>query len=164
MNRQLSSKEKKRRELILQREFANTTLSQKLLSKTITSLRDMPIAPLIEPFASEFTSEEKQELYDAITTSSFYQKSPDFVRAWFQLRIQDVLERGHLPSNVEILCIREVFGRELAGSIVIKAIEFSKDLDKETREYVVSPKNEIEAIIFKGLLGEVNGPEKSTQP
>lgn len=154
MDCKLSAKEKQRRELILQREFANTTLSKELLSKTITSLRDMPIAPLIEPFGSKFPSKDKQKLYDLITTSSFYQKQSEIVRAWFQLRLQDILERGHLPSHIEIICINEVFGGELAGTITRKALEFLENHDKETREYIVSPKNEIEAIIFTGLVGE----------
>ena len=152
MDWKLSAKEKQRRELILQREFANIPLSNELLSKTIASLRDMPIAPLIEPFGSQFTSEEKQQLYDEITTSSFYQKQSEIVRAWFQLRLQDILERGHLPSHVEIICISEVFGGELAGTILRKALEFLQNHDKETREYVASPKNKIETIIFAGLV------------
>ena len=156
MDWKLSAKEKQRRELILQREFANTTLSYTLLSKTIASLRDMPTASLIEPMGSKFTSEEKQQLYNEITTSSFLPKQSEIVRAWFQLRIQDILERGHLPSHVEIICIREVFGKELAGTLIIKAMEVLEDLDSETRHYVTSPKNEIEGIIFASFKGNAH--------
>ena len=162
MDLKLSGKEKQRRELILQREFANTTLSHELLSKTVASLRDMPTASLIEPMGSKFTSEEKQQLYDEITASSFLQKQSEIVRAWFQLRIQDILERGHLPSHIEIICIREVLGKELAAAIILKALEILKGLDSETRDYVTSPKNEIEVIIFTGLEG--NTYEKGAQP
>ena len=164
MDWKLSAKEKRRRELILKREFANTTLSYELLSKAIASLRDMPIAPLIEPFGSNFTSEEKNKLYDQITSSSVFQKQSEIVRAWFQLRFQDILERGHLPSHVEIDCIRGILGKELAAAIILKALEILKDHDSETREYVTSPKNEIEAIIFTGLLREGNAHEKHAQP
>lgn len=148
----LSPKEKQRRKLILEHEFANTTMSHELLAKTTTQLRNMPIAPLIEPFGSAFTSVEKQELYDVITTSPFYRGQSEIVRAWFQLRMQDILERGHLPSSIEIICINEVFGGDLASSITRKALEFLKNHDKETREYVVNPKNAIEAVIFNALV------------
>ena len=163
MDWKLSAKEKQRRELILQREFANTTLSRKLLSKTIASLRDMPAAPLIEPFGSQMPSDMKEGLYDVMTTSSYLQKHSEIIRAWFQLRMQDLIERGHLPSHIEIIFMNEVFGGELAGTITRKSLEILKDHDRETREYVVSPKNEIEAIIFEGLVGEGNANEKSTQ-
>jgi hypothetical protein len=112
----------------------------------------MPIAPLIEPFGSKFTSDEKQELYDVMTTSSFLQKCSDITRAWFQLRMQDLLERGHLPSHIEIIFINKVFSGELAGAITLKSVEILKKHDRETREYVVSPKSQIEAIIFDGVV------------
>jgi len=163
MDWKLSAKEKQRRELILQREFANTTLSRELLSKTIASLRDMPTAPLIEPFGSQMPSDMKEGLYDVMTTSSYLQKHSEIVRAWFQFRMQDLIERGHLSSHIEIIFMNEVFGGELAGTITRKSLEILKDHDRETREYVVSPKNEIEAIIFEGLVGEGNANEKSTQ-
>ncbi|MAH39019.1 MAG: hypothetical protein CL873_00565 [Dehalococcoidales bacterium] len=70
MGLKLSAKAKQRRELILKREFANTTLSDEMLSKAIMSLRDMPIAPLIEPPSSIFTPEEKNQLYNKITSNS----------------------------------------------------------------------------------------------
>ena len=159
-----SAKEKQRRELILQREFANTSLSRKTLSVTIASLRDMPTAPLIEPFGSQIPSDMKEGLYDEMTTSSYLRKHSEIVRAWFQLRMQDFLERGHLPSHMEIIFMSEVFGGELAGTVTRKSLEVLKDHDRETREYVVSPKNEIEAIIFKGLVGEGNAHEKGAQP
>jgi len=152
MDWKLSAKEKQRRELILQHEFANSNLSAELLSKTITSLRDMPIAPLIEPFGSKFTSEEKEELYNVMTTGSFLQKCSNITRAWFQLRMQDLLERGHLPSPLEIIFINKVFGGKLAGTITVKSVEILKNHSRETREYVVSPKSEIEAIIFNTVV------------
>ena len=145
----LSAKERQRRKLILQREFANTTLPHALVSKTTASLRDMPTASLVEPIGSKLTSEEKQQIYDIMTTSSFLQHfQSEVVRAWFQLRVQDVIERGHIPSPIEIICIKDVFGKELASTLILKAVEILKDLDSETRHYVTSPKNEIEDIIF----------------
>ena len=144
----LSAKERQRRELILQREFANTTLPHALVSKTIASL--------VEPIGSKLTSEEKQQIYDIMTTSSFLQKQSEVVRAWIQLRVQDVMERGHIPSPVEIIYIREVFGKDLAGTLIIKAMEVLDDLDSETRHYVTSPKNEIEGIIFATFKGNAH--------
>jgi len=164
MDLKLSAKEKRRRELILKREFANTTLSAELVSKTIASLRDMPTAPLIEPFGSNMPPEMKEGLYDLMATNSYLQKQSEIVRAWFQLRMQDLIERGHLPSHIEIILMNKVFGGEFAGTLTRKSLEILKDHDRETREYVVSPKNEVEAIIFKGLVGEGNAHETSTQP
>ena len=152
MDWQLSAKEKQRRELILQREFTNTTLPDDLLLKTIASLRDMPIAPLIEPFGAKMPSDMKEDLYALMTTSSYLKKQSDIVRAWFQLRMQDLLERGHLPSHIEIIFINKVFGGKLAGAITLKSVEIPKNHDRETREYVVSPKSQIEAIIFDGVV------------
>lgn len=147
----LSAEEVQRRELILQREFANTTLHHALVSKTIASLRDMPTASLVEPIGSNLASEDKQIIYDIMTTSSFLQKQSEVVRAWFQLRVQDVIERGHIPSPIEIIYIREVFGKELASTLILKAVEILEDLDSETRHYVTSPKTEVEGIIFAGF-------------
>ena len=144
----LSAEERQRRELILQREFANTTLSHDLSKTLIAQLRDMPTASLVEPLGDQLTSEDKQIIYDIMTTSSFLQKQSEVVRAWFQLRVQDVIERGHIPSPVEIICINDVFGKELASTLILKAVEILEDLDSETRHYVISPKNEIEKVIF----------------
>jgi hypothetical protein len=144
----LSAEERQRRELILQREFANTTLPHALVSKTLASLRDMPTASIVEPIGSKLTSEEKQQIYEIMTTSSFLQKQSEVVRAWIQLRVQDVIERGHIPSPIEIICINDVFGKELASTLILKAVEILEDLDSETRHYVLSPKNEIEKVIF----------------
>lgn len=66
--------------------------------------------------------------------------------------MQDLIERGHLPSHLEIILMNKVFGGEFAGTLTRKSLEILKDHDRETREYVVSPKNEIEAIIFTGLV------------
>ncbi len=144
----LSAKEVQRRKLILQREFANTTLPRDLVSKTIAQLRDMPTASLVESAGDKLASEEKQIIYDIMTRSSFLQKQSEVVRAWFQLRVQDVIERGHIPSPIEIICINEVFGKDLASALILKAVEALEDLDSETRHYVITPKNEIEGIIF----------------
>ena len=115
MNWKLPAKEKQRRELILQREFANTTLSHDLSKTLIAQLRDMPTASLVEPLGDQLTSEDKQIIYAIMTTSSFLQKQSEVIRAWFQLRVQDVIERGHIPSPVEIICINDVFGKEQYG-------------------------------------------------
>jgi hypothetical protein len=149
----LSKEETKRRELILQREFNNSTLSPDLVNKTISQLRDMPTASLIEPLGSKLTSEEKQIIYDIMTNSSYLQKHSEIVRAWFQLRVQDVIERGHIPSQVEIYCINEVFGKDLASTLILKSLDILKEFDSETRQYVTSPKNEVEKIIFSVFKG-----------
>ncbi|MBN1176759.1 MAG: hypothetical protein JXA51_03670 [Dehalococcoidales bacterium] len=144
----LTAEEEQRRELILGREFANTTLPNDLSKTFIAQLRDMPTASLVEPLGDQLTSEEKEIIYDIMKTSSFLQKQSEVIRAWFQLRVQDVIEKGHIPSPVEIMCINDVFGKELASTLIIKAVEILGDLDSETRHYVTSPKNEIEVNIF----------------
>ena len=150
----LSAEEMQRRELILQREFANTALSNDLVSKTLALLRDMPTASFVEPIGSNFTSVEKQQIYDQMTSSSFLQKQSEVVRAWIQLRMQDIIERGHIPSPAEIMCIREVLGKDLASALIVKAVEIFEDLDSETRHYVTTPKNEIENVIFDLFKGD----------
>jgi len=164
MDYELSAKEKRRRELILNREFANTNLSDETLSKTLASLRDMPTVSLIKPPSSIFTPEEKNQLYDQITSSSVLQKQSELVRAWFQLRFQDIMERGHIPSHIEILVLHKVFGNELAAAITEMVVKVFKELDSEEKEYVLGPKNEIEAIIFTGLLSEGKVHENSDKP
>lgn len=160
---ELSAQEKQRRELILKREFANTTLPDETLSKTIASLRDMPTASLIDPLSSVFTPEEKNVLYDQITSSSVLQKQSELVRAWFQLRFQDVIERGHLPSHIEVLFMREVFGNQLVPAITEIVVNALKELDTEEREYILGPKNGIEAIIFTGLISEGKAHENGVK-
>lgn len=152
----LSAKEVQRRELILQREFANTTLPRDQVSKIISQLRDMPTASLVESAGDKLASESKQMIYDIMTRSSFLQKQSEVVRAWFQLRVQDVIERGHIPSPTEIICINEVFGKDLASALILKAFEALEDLDFYTRHYVIVPKNEIEGIIFAAFKGNAH--------
>jgi len=114
----------------------------------------MPTASLVEPIGSKLTSEEKRQIYEIMTTSSFLQKQNEVVRAWIQLRVQDVIERGHIPSPVEIICINDVFGKELASTLILKAVEILENLDSETRHYVTSPKNQIEKVIFDCFKGD----------
>jgi len=116
----------------------------------------MPTASLVEPLGDQLTSEDKQIIYDIMTTSSFLQKRSEVIRAWFQLRVQDVIERGHIPSPVEIICINDVFGKELASTLILKAVEILEHFDSETRHYITSPKNEIEAIIFARFKGNAH--------
>lgn len=149
-----SDRETKRRDMILQREFSNTTLSPELASKIIASLRNMPVASIVEPYGAKFTDEEKEKLYDNIINSSYKPLQVEIIRAWFLFRVQDMLERGNCPSFVEVIFISEVCGNELAGTIFKKMLEFVKIYDKETREYINSPKSEIEQIIFKKIIGE----------
>ena len=153
----LSAKERQRRELILQREFANTTLPHALVSKTLALLRDMPTASLVEPIGDKLASEDKQRIYDIMTKVPFLQHfQSEVVRAWFQLRVQDIIEKGHIPSPVEIMCINDVFGKELASTFILKAMEVLESLDSETRHYITSPKNDIENVVFVSLKGNAH--------
>jgi hypothetical protein len=155
MDPMLSSIETQRRELILKREIVDADFSSEdLRSKTIESLRNMPIASVLEIIGSKFTLEEKNEIYNLITDSSFLKNQSGIVRAWVQLRVQDYIERGHLPSTVEILIMNKVLGKEISGAIFLKAIEVYKELDAETKEYIQDPKNEIESIIFEAIKGK----------
>jgi galactitol-specific phosphotransferase system IIB component len=153
----LSADEEKRRESILEREFANTTLSQGLVKILIKQLRDMPTASFMEPIGHRLSSKDKQMIYDIMKTSPFLQEQSEVIRVWLQLRVQDVIERGHIPSQVEIMCIKDVLGKEIASEIILTAVEILKDFDDQMRHYVTSPKNEIETKIFECFKGDGHG-------
>jgi hypothetical protein len=150
----LSAEEEKRRESILEREFANTTLSKRLVKIIIPQLRDMPTASFMEPIGHKLSSKDKQMIYDIVAASPFLKERSEVIRVWLQLRVQDVVERGHIPSPVEIMCIKDVLGKELASEITLTAVETLKDFDSQMRHYVTSPKNEIEEKIFACFKGD----------
>ena len=156
---ELSAEEIERRESILRREFEGTSLPNELLSRTLAQLRDMPSRSLLEPIGTKFSCLEKQRIYDLMATSPFLREQSEIIRAWTQLRLQDILERGHIPSHVELFYIHEILGENLSAALLTKTLEALEGLDPKIRKSLMCPQNDLEKIIFDNF-GQPRQTEK----